>query len=275
MKPVPQLLSRPFVLIAALLACSGAAFVVAAASDPVPLNGAGMAKLETLRLAPETAGARVYRGTVFALGSTGGPALFTYERRVAVGAEGLSAAHITRDPAAKIIIAEEARFTPTYALQRFEATNLQQGFSGAVEVSQGGRQLAYRLNMNGLISTATEAVSDPVVSGPTVHGFVLQHWDELLGGKTLPVRMLVLAEKTSYGFEIRHQSNAGGLSSFSISPSSMFVRMAIAPMKVSFVTASKALVSYEGRVPPMRVDGLNLKTLDARVDYVMDLATYR
>ena len=275
MKPVSQFFSRPLVLISALMVCSGAAFVVGAATEPMPLGGAGMARLETLRLAPETAGARVYRGTVFALDSTGGAPLYTYERRVGVTPEGLSAAHITRDPAAKIIIAEEARFTPSYVLQRFEAANLQQGFSGGVEVSKDGRQLTYRLNKNGQISTATEAVSDPVVTGPTLHGFVLQHWDELLAGKALPVRMAVLAEKTSYGFEIRYSSNTGGLSSFSISPSSMFVRMAIAPMKVSFVTASKALVSYEGRVPPMRVDGLKLKNLDARVDYVMDLAAYR
>jgi hypothetical protein len=142
-------------------------------------------------------------------------------------------------------------------------------------LSQGGRHLQYRLLRDGKLSTATEEVSDPVVAGPSVHGFVLQHWDSLASGQSLAVRMIVLADKTSYGFQIRQLPPQNGLTSFAITPSSAFVRLVIAPLKVSFDSQTRALVRYEGRVPPMRQDGAKLVNLDARVDYGMDQAGYR
>ena len=195
--------------------------------------------------------------------------------RVATTDTGLSATHITRGPDQQIVVVEEARFTPAYALQRFDAVNPQQGFSGSVVVSPGGRHLQYQLLRDGKLSTATEEVSDPVVAGPSVHGFVLQHWDSLANGQPLAVRMIVLADKTSYVFQIRQLPPQDGLTSFAITPSSVFVRLMIAPRKVSFDSKTRALVRYEGRVPPMRQDGHKRVDLDARVDYLMDQASYR
>lgn len=164
-------------------------------------------------------------------------------------------------------------------MQRFDVTNLQQGFSGTVLLSKGGRHLEYRLNQNGKLTTASEDVNEPVVTGPTLHGFVLQHWDLLNSGKTVKVRMIVLTEKTTYGFDIRRVAPADepdrSLSTFSLTPSNWLVSMAVAPLKVSFNAQTRSLVRYEGRVPPMQADGGKLKNLDARVDYKMQVPVYR
>lgn len=236
---------------------------------------AGAARLETLRQTPDVAGAAVYRGRVFAQAPSDGKPLFNYERRVASRGSEWSASHLTRDAGGTLIIAEEARFTPAYALQRFDVVNQQVGFSGSVMVSADGRHLDYRLSQNGKVTTASEDVSDPVVAGPSLHGFVLQHWDALANGKALPVRMIALTDKTTYGFVVRGQAAADGLTSFTVTPTSMFVRLAIAPLKVSFDSTTRALVRYEGRVPPMQADGGKLKNLDARVDYTMLVPIYR
>jgi hypothetical protein len=238
-------------------------------------DAAGRARLDALRQTPEVAGELVYRGAVFAQQSSSDKALFNYERRVSTIARGLSAAHITSDVDGTVIIAEEARFTPAYALQRFDVVNEQAGFSGSVVVSREGRRLEYRLSRNGKLSTASDDVTDPVVTGPTLYGFVLQHWEALASGQAIPVRMIVLAEKTTYGFVVRRLAAADGLTSFSITPSSALVRLAIAPLKVTFDSATRALVGYEGRVPPMQADGRKLKTLDARIDYTMLAPVYR
>jgi hypothetical protein len=81
----------------------------------------------------------IYRGTVFAQRAPGAAPLLTYERRVGTTANGLSSAHVTLDPNGEVIIAEQAQFTPGYALQRFDATNAQSGYSGSVVLSDGGR----------------------------------------------------------------------------------------------------------------------------------------
>ncbi len=246
--------------------------VTALHAQPDP---AAMARLEALRQSPDLAGTAIYRGMVYAQQPADGKALFNYDRRVATTPSGLSGSHITRDPTGAVIIAEEARFSPAYALQRLDVANQQQGFSGSVVVSNDGKHLEYRLSQNGKVTTASEDLTEPAVAGPSLYGFVLQHWDALAGGQAVPLRMIVLAEKTSYGFVIRRLPGAEATTSFSITPSSVFVRLAIAPLKLTFDTKSRALVSYEGRVPPMQTDGSKLKTLDARIDYTMLAPAHR
>ena len=141
--------------------------------------------------------------------------------------------------------------------------------------SQGGPHLEYRLNQNGKLTTASEDVADPVVAGPQLHGFILQHWDALAQGNSIPVRMIVMAKKTPYGFDIRQAAQADGRTSFSITPSSWLVRLAVAPLSVSFDTATKHVLRYEGRVPPMQPVAGKLRELDARVDYDLHAPVYR
>jgi hypothetical protein len=79
----------------------------------------------------------------------------------------------------------------------------------------------------------------------------------------------------TYGFEIRRVAAVGGRTTFSVTPSDWLVRVAVKPLTVTFDSATRHVVRYEGRVPPMhRVDG-GLKPLDARVDYTMAAAAYR
>ena len=257
----------------ALIAALSATFAQHAAA--APLDAPAAQKLATLHAAPESAGSLVYRGTVRAAKAPQSAPLFSYERRLLPLDEGAVASHITRDASGATIIAEQAQFDAGYALRRFEAVNAQLGYSGSVDVSADGTRLAYRLIRDGQASTAAETVSDPVVSGPSLHGFVLRHWDTLAAGKRIPVRMIVLAGKTTYGFDIRQAAQADGRTSFSITPSNLLVRLAIAPLTVTFDNATRSVVRYDGRVPPMQhVDG-KLANLDARVDYTMQARTYR
>ena len=252
-----------------------AALAADATAHSSALDAAGIERLAALRQAPELAGALVYRGSVFARRSPGAAPLFTYERRVARIGDGLTSAHITRDTNGDVIITEQAEFNAAYALQRFDAINAQLGYSGSVGVSNGGRHLEYRLIQDGRITTASEDVADPVVTGPSLHGLILHQWDALAAGKTIRVRMIVMTKRETYGFEIRRQSQANGRTSFSITPSSLIVRMLVAPLTVTFDSATRNVVRYEGRVPPMQLVNGKLEALDARVEYTMNVAVYR
>jgi len=253
-----------------------AVFTAGAGASRAALDSAAAEHLRSLDGAPDSAGTLIYRGTVFAQRDPAAGPLYTYERRLAGDAQGLVASHLTRDPQGRLIIAEQAQFTPSYDLRRFDVANAQGGFAGSAELVDGGRRLAYRLVENGRISTASEDVTGPLVSGPSLHGFVLNHWEELSAGKGLAVRMIVMTKKTTYGFIVRRvAAREDGLATFSITPDSLLVQLIVAPLTVSFDPATRHLVRYEGRVPPQRELGGRLADLDARVDYTMIAASYR
>lgn len=247
----------------------------AATASCAQVGQAVFAKLEATQSSPESAGALVYRGATFALRTPASDQLYSYERRVLTLPNGLSASHITSDPVGRVIIVESATLSSQHNLRRFEAANRQAGFAGSVQVSNDGRHLEYELNDNGKISRASEDVSDPVVSGPTLFGIILKNWELLNAGATVPVRMLVLRDKTTYGFDVKFEKLAGGQASFSLTPSSVLIRMAVNPLRVVFDAATKTPVRYEGRVPPMENATGKLKDLDARVEYTPVSPTYR
>ena len=239
------------------------------------LDAAGAARLDAYRHAPDAAGELIYRGAVF--DATRAACICVVQLRAACRphAKGQSAAHITHAPNGDVVIVEEATFGPGYALQRFDATNRQLGYSGSVDAQQ--RRAPPRL------SPATgwrghdghRRRERPGRQRTVLHGFILQHWDALARGDRLPVRMIVMAKTQTYGFDIRRADTKAGRTSFSITPSDWLVRLALKPLTVTFDSATRNVVRYEGRVPPMRgVDG-KLKALDARVDYTMAAAAYR
>ncbi len=243
--------------------------------------GAQLPPADTVRLsaysrAPDAAGELVYRGATFSQRNTAAQTpLYRYERRVAAMPTGAVATHATADAKGQLIIVESAAYSPAYELQRFDAINIQAGYSGSAVVSNNGRHVAYRLNNNGKISTSSDDITDPIVTGPSMFGFILSQWDALLAGKTVPARMLVLKEKTTYGFDVRLEKQSQGQTAFSITPSSFIVRMAIAPLRVTFDTANKTALRYEGRVPPMEMVDGKPTDLDARVEYFSIAPRYR
>lgn len=252
-----------------------AAVVIAATVSHAQIEPAVFSQLEALQASPEAAGDLVYRGATFGQRNPGADPLYRYERRVRTLPTGMAASHLTREPTGRAIIVESAVLSTQYDVLRFEVANQQSGFAGTVVVSQDGRHLEYQLNDSGKVSMTSEDVSAPLVCGPSLFGFILKNWESLKAGTTLPVRMLVLQEKTTYGFDIRLEKQAEGQATFILTPSSFLIRMAIAPLRVVFDATSKTPVRYEGRVPPKEnLDG-KLKDLDARVEYTAVSSAYR
>lgn len=223
-----------------------------------------------------TATVPIYEGRVFVpSAASDAQPVFTYERRVTATDDGLIASHLTHDASGTTIIEESAQMTPAYALRRFDADNRQQDFRGAATVSADGRRIDFSLLREGHWSYASETVNSPVVAGPSLHGFMLQHWDRLAAGDTVPVRMIVMAKKTTYGFRIRLHSRSDERTAFSVTPTNWLVRLAVAPLAVAFDNATRQVLRYDGRVPPQLVEGGRARKFDARVEYTMKAPAYR
>ncbi|HEU0204404.1 MAG TPA: hypothetical protein VFR86_28680 [Burkholderiaceae bacterium] len=260
------LTSLSVAIVAALAACGTPPSAI--------LDRAGAARLDALRQAPETAGDRIYQGAVFPIEPPGAPQVFSYERRIDKLGDGLASSHITRDTNGDVVVVESAQFSPAYEVTRFEAVHKEAGYSGSVIVT-GGRHLEYVLSQGGKIRTATEDVADPVVTGPSLHGFILHHWDALAAGQRLPVRMIVLAKMQTYGFEIQRADASDGRTAFSITPTNFLVRLALDPLRVEFDSSTRNVLRYIGRVPPMQGVAGRSEALDARVEYTMNVPVYR
>lgn len=233
----------------------------------------------TTMLALAAAAVPIYEGRVHAPGAApdAQPA-YVYERRVAATDDGgLTASHLTRQlGSSAVLIDETARVSAGYVLRRFDADNRQQGFAGHVIVSADGRRLDYELrSADGSVARRSESIDAPAVTGPSLHGFMLQHWDSLMAGNTVDVRMIVLAKTTTYGFRIKLHSQDAGRTAFSLTPTNWLVRLAVAPLTVTFDLNTRHVLRYEGRVPPLLVVNGKAREFDARVDYTMQTAVYR
>lgn len=218
----------------------------------------------------------IYEGRVFVpTAAADAKPVFTYERLVTSTGDGLVALHRTRDASGATIIEESAQMTPAYTLRRFDADNRQQGFRGTATVSAEGRHIDFSLLRDGRWRHARQTLDAAVVAGPSLHGFMLQHWDRLVAGDTVPVRMIVIAKTTTYGFRIGLHSHSAERTVFSLTPTNWLVRLAVAPLIVAFDNTTRQLLRYEGRVPPQLVEGGRAREFDARVDYTMKAAAYR
>lgn len=235
----------------------------------------GDASWALLHTTPEQAGDLIYRGATFPQKGAGPEPLFRYERRVAAVPGGWVATHLTRDASQTLVIAESAQVNPAQQLQSYTVQNWQLGYRGAVQVSGDGRKLRYRLEHNGVQSTAEEAIEAPAVSGPSLFAFILAHRAELAAGQTLRVRFIAMKEKQTYGLHIRLESATPEREAYAITAGHWLLRAFIAPMRVTLDARSRTWLRYEGRVPPMQNTGGRWTALDARVDYSPVAQTYR
>jgi hypothetical protein len=238
---------------------------VGCASPPPPLTSSGRLRLSALRT---EAGPLIYEGTVAAQG--GSEPLFRYERRVAEHGGGLRSTHLTYDLAGEIVVAQRAAHDAAYRLTSFEEVHRQTGVVSRLHVAEDG-SLRFEVQRGDELREVVEGPGDPVVVGPTLFGYTLAHWDELLAGETLAVRFAATERGESFGFTLQLQDQEDSSTTIAFTASSAFVRLVMDPMLLVFDAEGGAVLRYQGRVPPRR-DGTD--ELDADVDYRM-VAAFR
>lgn len=246
-------------LFSALTACAGAPYEPRP-SVPIPT---------ALRGSHES----IYMGRVFPLDSSAKEPLFVYERRVSESANTQTSTHVTRDPGGAVVFADSARHSKNYELIEYQLLGDQLGQTGTIRVSRGGVDFA----LHGAEGTrlAHESDSDAIVVGPTLVGSIVRNLPALRKGASIRVRLAVLERLETIGFDLSLLDHDEGRTRVQMKPSSLIIRMAVAPLMFTFDTASGKLLTLEGRVPPKVRDGDKLRNLDARVEYTFLADSYR
>jgi len=220
---------------------------------------------DTLKKTSELAGILIYEGSVFSVGEA--THLFVYERRVKSIPNGFAATHITRDLGHNVILAQTANYTPNYQLHSFEYTNWQANYRATLQIKDS--QLFFQLtDKMGHISVNVEKLNESIVVGPTLFGFIREHWNDFSKGSPISVRFAAPELKQTFGFEIRKIQDTASLTRFEMKPTNWILRLAMNPFIFDFDPKNQSIITYTGRVPPMRTIDGKLKEFEARVTYV-------
>lgn len=262
--------------LAARSAALGTLLVTAAcarAGAPPPLPTRPAADLAALQAAPDQAGEQIYEGRVFSLDTTRRVPLYRYERRVRATDHGQRSTHITRDPDGLVVVTQDAEHDDHYALRRATLTQAQSGLAATVTVT--GNRAEFTRSRGGAVDTAVETITEPVVAGATMFGFILAHWRELTSAHPVRMRFAVLERNESIPFVLEQVSGRAGEVTVRMTPTRWLVRLAVPPTYFRFDANSRNAIGYEGRVPPLERVGDEWKTLDARVVYAFTAAAFR
>jgi hypothetical protein len=135
--------------------------------------------------------------------------------------------------------------------------------------------LTFTLQEDGKSSVASERVTAPVVSGSTMFGYIVTHWDELMRGASLPIRFAVIERKETIGFTLARVDASQGRTAIRMTPSNWLMKLAVPSTSFEFDTTTRKVLEYTGRVPPMEVVNGALKTLNARVTYEFRAPAFR
>ncbi len=232
------------------------------AVTPAPLPDEAHAQLG--EAAP---GRRVYHGAVAWSGDPS-PSL-SYERWVDTSGPSWTSTHVTLDP--EPIITQRVRHSPSYTFERMDEVNAQLGTVSSVVLRPDG-SLSFTQTHDERTRTRVEPPDTaPVVTGPTLFGHTLRHWDALERGATLELRFVVPEHTQTYRFTLAIEPTQDDDVTVIMRPVGFIEGLVVAPMRLVFDPRTRLIRRYEGAVPPRDRD---LATRRARVDYTHDTARF-
>lgn len=220
-------------------------------------------------------GEPIYQGRVFPLRAdrAGAVPTYIYERRVDDQGGQLVSTHVTRYPNGAIALAESALHDADYRLSEYTLHANQLGQTGSVRVD--GDKVSFHVASAAGHRYKVERTRGPVVTGPTLVGFIVRHLDELRTDKSIGVRMAILDRLETIGFTLQQVSSQPGQTQVRMRASALLMRLFIDPVYFTFDSATGKLLHLEGRVPPKVRGGDEWKDFDARVEYSYFAKAYR
>lgn len=154
-------------------------------------------------------------------------------------------------------------------LVKYHIDQKQIGAIGDVELRDG--QVHFRYTQNGETKEASEKLEGNLVVGPILIEFMLKHWEGLLKGDTLPIRLAVAERRETVGFKLFKDTERteGGqtLEVIEMKPSSLVIAALVKPLYFDFNRDTHAVVAVHGRTVPKLKKGDKWIDLDAHMVY--------
>jgi hypothetical protein len=132
----------------------------------------------------------------------------------------------------------------------------QLGEHGKVEVRDGKVHFTYTSQKDGTVNTSDDLPENYVV-GPTLFAFIVGHWDELMEGKTIPIKIGVPERQGIFSFKLVPVDISATSTRVSIrlQAASMIVAMFMEPVHMEFDSKTRRPISSFGHQFPKRRKG--------------------
>jgi hypothetical protein len=244
--------------------------LAACAAPPQPLDARSAARLAEATPGTDMLGERMYVGDTHHLD---GHQVYRYARFVEDAVDGTVASHVTWDLEGLPVVLQQAAYDDAGRVRWFEEVHGQSGWVGTVHVGEDA--VTFEATLGAQTVTRTEDLAEPLHAGPSLFGFALAHWDALVDGEVVPLRFPVVAQQRTYLLDLSLERSDAEETGFRLEARSALVRLALAPMHLTFETQTRTPRSYDGRVPPMRDAAGRWAPLDAHVIYRDVSSSYR
>jgi hypothetical protein len=134
--------------------------------------------------------------------------------------------------------------------------------------AQAGKgEISMRYVDDGAIHTNVEDLESATVVNDDIVPYLLAHWDELMQGKEVYLRYIVIPRTQTVGFNLvkSGETTWRGKPAVIIEmvPASFFIRLIVAPVYFTVEKDSRQVVEYEGRTTPKIKENGEWQALDA------------
>ncbi len=124
----------------------------------------------------------------------------------------------------------------------------QPAFKESAEVKLVPEGVLFRRTKEGKTKEDFEKTSETVIVGPQLVDTLLANWESLMAGKAISFRFAVPDRLETIGFKLtKEKSPAPDKTVFHFSPTSFFIRQLVAPLVLTFDSATKTMLSMKGR----------------------------
>ncbi len=214
--------------------------------------------------------AEITAGHIYALDKAGSKPIFEQKTVVTIAPDGLeSQTSKIVDASGKTVMTEQTLYNGVKLISQ-KIEQLQTGEAWELEVK--GQDLIVRTfslkdGVRKLEDTDSEKVSGSLVSGPVARNFLKENWEQLLNGKTVEARFVVMELGGTVGFDFTKKSATDKEVVIVMRPSSFFVDLMVDPIEMTFDAVEKRMIRYRGRTPLKTLVGKKWKPVDSEIQY--------
>jgi hypothetical protein len=193
--------------------------------------------------------------------------LFHYDRWFVKNEAQQKIIHTTYTMTNTPLVIQEATIDMNGNLMRYEEQNLQKHYLGFADVSDS--TISMTLNTAEKTQSKTVSLKHPVVTGPTLFGFIENNWQTLVTeNKGMTIQFVLVERATVMSFDIAFSTLVEGQVGFIMKPESLLMRAFVKPMTIVMDSNTKRVVSYSGPVPQSRLKkNGKLKSFNATTHY--------
>jgi len=212
-------------------------------------------------------------GALFVIGSDRQKVLYTFKRTATRNGD---TAHVERQfilPNGSVAAFEKVVYASDQ-LVSFEMQDFQAGVSGGIQIEPDPKNPARKTIFIGYGSGLSPPkgrgapLQPDTVTDDSLYPFVMDHWNDLMGGKTVRFHFVSLDWERTFDFGLaktgESTENGEEVVQLTMKPASMFVSAFVKPIVFTVqANGSHLILSYVGRTTPHIRRGNSWKELDA------------